>query len=64
MLYKTDDLNLDQFLYDQTPDLYGVSGNDLYNKGAAVGKGFSSSIFSTRDGGSTLGAENIWLPLL
>lgn len=57
MLYALDNgsLNLDSFLDDNTPNLYNISGTDLYTRGAAAGKAASSRIFRSRDGGSTLG---------
>lgn len=55
MLYGEDNLTIDQFLDDNTPNLYKISGNELYNKGALVGKNFSSRIFDAGDGGQTLG---------
>lgn len=55
MLYATDMLNLDSFMNGKTPNLYSVSGDELYAKGAAVGKGFSSRIYDTEDGGHILG---------
>lgn len=54
-LYSTDNLNLDSFLDGNTPNLYSISGNDLYAKGAQAAKSFSSRLFNTREGGKTLG---------
>lgn len=45
MLYGLDTLNIDQFLYNKTPNLYGISGNELYAKGAAAGKANSSRVY-------------------
>lgn len=50
MLYGVDNLNIDQFLYDKTPNLYKVSGNELYQKGAIIGKSFSSRMNETTEG--------------
>ena len=55
MLYATDNLKIDDFMKGNTPNLYGISGDELYAKGAAIGKGFSSRIYGTEDGGSILG---------
>ena len=55
MLYALENFNIDQFLDSNTPNLYGVSGNTLYAKGAAAGKADSSRVFSAGDAGSTLG---------
>lgn len=46
MLYRTDNLNIDMFLDNNTPNLYGISGNELYTKGAAAGRAASSRIYS------------------
>ena len=55
MLYATDNLSIDNYLDNNTPNLYGISGNDLYARGAAAGKAASSRIYSAGDAGSTLG---------
>lgn len=54
-LYATDNLNIDDFLDGKSPNLYNVSGNELYTRGAAAGKSASSRVFSAGDAGSTLG---------
>lgn len=54
MLYAIDNLNIDSFLDDNTPNLYNISGNELYTRGAAAGKAASSRVFSAGDAGSTL----------
>ena len=54
MLYAIDNLNIDSFLDGETPNLYNISGNELYTKGAAAGKAASSRVFSAGDAGSTL----------
>ena len=46
MLYATDNLNIDSYLDNNTPNLYSVSGNDLYARGAAAGKAASARIYS------------------
>ena len=54
MLYAIDNLNIDSFLDGETPNLYNISGNELYTRGAAAGKAASSRVFSAGDAGSTL----------
>lgn len=54
LLYANDNLNIDDFLDGSTPNLYRISGNELYTRGAAAGKAASSRIFSAGDAGSTL----------
>ena len=54
MLYATDNLNIDSFLDGETPNLFNISGNELYTRGAAAGKAASSRVFSAGDAGSTL----------
>lgn len=54
MLYALDNLNIDSFLDGNTPNLYNISGNELYTRGAAAGKAASSRVFSAGDAGSTL----------
>lgn len=53
-LYATDNLSIDDFLDGNNPNLYSISGNELYTRGAAAGKAASSRVFSAYDGGSTL----------
>ena len=53
-LYATDNLSIDDFLDDANPNLYSISGNELYTRGAAAGKAASSRVFSAGDAGSTL----------
>ncbi len=55
MLYATDNLNIDDFLDGGTPNLYGISGNELYTRGAAAGQAASKRVYSAGDNGSTLG---------
>lgn len=54
MLYATDNLNIDSFLDGESSNLYNISGNELYTRGAAAGKAASSRVFSAGDAGSTL----------
>ena len=55
MLYATDNMSIDDFLDGATPNLYNISGNDLYVRGAAAGKSASSRVYQAGDEGSTLG---------
>lgn len=54
ILYADDNLTIDSFLDNATPNLYSISGNELYTRGAAAGKAASSRIYSAGDEGSTL----------
>ena len=54
-LYATDNLSIDDFLDGNNPNLYSISGNELYTRGAAAGKAASSRVFSAGDEGLTLG---------
>lgn len=54
LLYANDNLNIDDFLDGKNPNLYRISSNELYTRGAAAGKAASSRIFSAGDAGSTL----------
>jgi hypothetical protein len=55
MLYAIDNMGIDDFLDGNTPNLYGISGTELYTRGAAAGKAASSRVFSAGEGGKTLG---------
>ena len=55
ILYADDNLTIDSFLDNETPNLYSISGNELYTKGAAAGKAASSRVYGAEDTGSTLG---------
>ena len=55
MLYANDNLSIDQFLDGSTPNLYNISGIELYTRGAAAGKAASSRIYRAGDAGRTLG---------
>lgn len=46
MLYATDNLNIDTFLDNKKPNLYSVSGNDLYKRGLEIGASGSSRMYS------------------
>ena len=54
MLYANDNLSIDDFLDNTTPNLYNISGTELYTRGAAAGKAASSRIYNAGDEGSTL----------
>jgi ParB-like chromosome segregation protein Spo0J len=54
MLYASDNLAIDDFLDGNTPNLYNISGTELYTRGAAAGKAASSRVYSAGDEGSTL----------
>lgn len=55
MLYATDVLDIDDFIGNNSPNLYSVSGNALYTKGAALGKAISDREVTSGDNGSVLG---------
>ena len=55
LLYGTQNLSIDDFLDNDTPNLYSISGNELYTKGAAAGQAASKRVYGTEDAGSTLG---------
>jgi hypothetical protein len=55
MLYAQDNLDIDDFLDGKTPNLYSISGNELYTRGAQAGKTASSRVYNAGDEGSTLG---------
>lgn len=55
MLYATDNMSIDDFLDGNTPNLYNISGTELYGRGAAAGKAASMRVYSAGDEGSTLG---------
>lgn len=46
ILYALDNLSIDNYLDGATPNLYNISGNELYAKGAAAGKAASSRIYN------------------
>jgi hypothetical protein len=55
MLYAAENLNIDNFLNGQTPNLYGISGTDLYTKAAAASQAMSKRQFSVNGQSKTLG---------
>ena len=55
MLYAMDNLAIDDFLDGNTPNLYNISGTELYTRGAAAGKSASARVYQAGDEGSTLG---------
>jgi len=55
MLYATNNLSIDDFLDNNRPNLYSVSGKELYSKGMQAGKAASSRIYSSGAGQGTLG---------
>ena len=54
-LYAMDNLNVDDFLDGKNPNLYNISGNELYSRGAAAGKAASSRVYNFGEGNLTLG---------
>lgn len=54
-LYATDNLSIDDFLDGGSPNLYSISGNDLYARGAAAGKAASMRQTKYGDLGSLVG---------
>lgn len=55
LLYASDNLSIDDFLDNGTPNLYNVSGNELYKRGVAAGAAASSRVYQAGDNGKTLG---------
>lgn len=49
MLYAMDNLSIDSFLDGETPNLYSVSGDDLYKRGAQAAASASSRIFDNTE---------------
>lgn len=49
MLYATNNLTIDSFLDNETPNMFGINSNELYTRGANIGKNLSSRNFSTRE---------------
>lgn len=54
-LYATDNLSIDDFLDGNNPNLYSISGNELYARGAEAGKAASSRMTQFGDMGSLIG---------
>lgn len=46
LLYANDNLSIDNFLDGQTPNLYSVSGDDLYKRGAQAAASASSRLYN------------------
>lgn len=53
-IYSTENLSIDDFLDNNNPNLYSVSGKELYAAGAAAGKAASSRVFSVDGSNRTL----------
>lgn len=61
-LYATENLSIDDFLEGKNPNLYSISGKDLYARGAQAAKAYSSRVFNTGEGPKTLGGYYIdWI---
>lgn len=61
-LYATENLSIDDFLEGKNPNLYSISGKDLYARGAQAAKAYSSRVFNTSEGQKTLGGYYIeWI---
>lgn len=55
MIYANDNLTIDDFLDGKSSGMYGINSEELYKKGAELGKAMSSRYYSSGDGGSVLG---------
>lgn len=55
ILYGNNNLTIDDFYNGKTPNLYNVSGSQLYAQGLSAGKAASSRVIHTREGDVTLG---------
>lgn len=55
MMFGNENLSIDNFLDNEQPNLYSISGNELYARGAQAGKSASSRMYEAGDEGSTLG---------
>lgn len=55
MLYAINDLNIDSFLNEKKPNLYNISGTDLYNGAAVASQAASKRQFSVNGNSKTLG---------
>lgn len=53
--YAVNNLSIDDFMYGRTPNMYNVSGNDLYARGVQLGKAASSRQIQVGEGTMTLG---------
>lgn len=54
-LYAEDNLSIDSFLDGSNPNLYSISGKEIYARGAQAGKAASSRVFNFGEGEMTLG---------
>jgi hypothetical protein len=59
MLYATNNLSIDNFLDEKMPNMYGISGNDIYNAGLKTGAALANTQYSTGDGGNVIGGYYI-----
>lgn len=55
MLWAADNLTIDNYLDGNTPNLYGISGTDLYTKAAAASQSMSKRQFNVNGENKTLG---------
>lgn len=63
-LYAIDNLSIDDFLEGKNPNLYSISGKELYARGAQAAKAYSSRLFNTSEGPKTLGGYYIdWIQI-
>jgi len=53
--YATDNLSIDDFMDGKSPNLYGISLNDVYARGVNAGKAASARNVSANDAGSIVG---------
>lgn len=49
ILYATDNMSIDDFLDGKTPNLYNVSGDDLYKRGAQAAQSASSRLYQNTE---------------
>lgn len=55
MLWAVDNLDIDDYLDNETPNLYGISGTELYSKAAVASQAISKRQFSANGESKTLG---------
>ena len=62
MLYANENPKLSDYLYENSPNQFGISTDDLYKSGANLGKSLSSREYAPgKDAGSTLGGfYRVW----
>lgn len=61
VMYGKDNLTIDDFIKGRNPNLFRVSGNELYASGVSLAKAFSSRNFTASDEGKILnGYYNDW----